>query len=210
MMFQDRKDAGQKLAQELLRYRGKDAVVLALPRGGVVLGYEIAKALELPLDIVVTRKIGHPNNPEYAICAVDEKGELFCNEAEAGSVDQNWLKAEVSRQKNEAKRRIKVYRDEEKQKELSGKTVILVDDGIATGLTIHAALQSILKERPKEIVVAVPVAPNDVVADLRGKADDVVTLDNGEHYLGAVGAYYNNFPQVSDGEVIKLLKQAKK
>src|SRR3989344_3359097 len=209
-MFQDRKDAGQKLAQELLRYRGKDAVVLALPRGGVVLGYEIAKALELPLDIVVTRKIGHPNNPEYAICAVDEKGELFCNEAEAGSVDQNWLKAEVSRQKNEAKRRIKVYRDEEKQKELSGKTVILVEDGIANELTIHEALQTLLKERPKEIVVAGPVAPNDVVADLRGKADDVVTLDNGEHYLGAVGAYYNNFPQVSDGEVIKLLKQAKK
>ncbi|KKS43652.1 MAG: hypothetical protein UV08_C0040G0003 [Parcubacteria group bacterium GW2011_GWA2_42_18] len=105
VMFADRKDAGKRLAEKLSKYRGKDAVILALPRGGVVVGYEIARTLNLPLDIVVVRKIGHPGNPEYAICAVDEKGSLLCNKAEIRSVDQDWLKKEILRQKNEALRR---------------------------------------------------------------------------------------------------------
>lgn len=209
-MFQNRKEAGRRLAQKLLKYRGRDAVVLALPRGGVALGYEIAEALELPLDIVVARKIGHPMNPEYAICAVDEKGTLFCNEAEAEAVDPKWLKEEAARQKKEAERRVKAYRGEEKPEKLAGRIVILVDDGIATGLTMHAALESVRKERPKELVVAVPVAPQDIVEDLRNKADFVITLDGGEEYLGAVGAYYDDFPQVSDAEVIEFLRRTKR
>src|SRR3989344_4874884 len=114
MMFQNREDAGQQLAKRLERYRGTDAVVLALPRGGVVVGYEIAQALGLLLDIVVTRKIGHPSDPEYAICAVDEKGTLLCDEAERKMISESWLKEEVERQKKEAKRRLHLYRGNKK------------------------------------------------------------------------------------------------
>jgi len=206
-MFIDRKDAGNRLAEKLLGYRGKNALVLALPRGGVAVGYEIARALNFPLDIVVVRKIGHPANPEYAICAVDEKGSLLCDEAEARSVNQDWLKEETLRQKNEALRRIKVYRGGRKPEELSRKIIILVDDGIATGLTIRAAIQSIQKENPKELIIAIPVAPHEIIVELRKEVDAVVVLDDAKDYLGAVGAYYNDFPQVSDQEVVELLKQ---
>lgn len=205
-MFIDREDAGRRLAEKLSSYRGKDAVILALPRGGVVIGYEVARALNLPLDIVVVRKIGHPANPEYAICAVDEKGSFLCNEAEIKSVDQSWLKEEILRQKNEALRRIEVYRGGRNSEEIGGKIIILVDDGIATGLTIRAAIKSIRKQNPKELVVAVPVVPHDTVIELRKEADMVIVLDDDPSYLGAVGAYYNYFPQVSDEEVIELLK----
>ncbi len=207
-MFIDRKDAGSRLAEKLSQYRGKNAVVLALPRGGVTIGYEVARALNLPLDIIVVRKIGHPTNPEYAICAVDNQGSLLCNEAEIKSVDQNWLKEETLRQKNEALRRIKVYRGERIPKKISGKTAILVDDGIATGLTIRAAVQSIRRENPRELIIAIPVAPHEVIVELHKEADAVIVLDDAEDYLGAVGAYYDSFPQVSDQEVIELLKQA--
>ena len=115
MMFQNREDAGQQLAKRLERYRGTDTVVLALPRGGVVVGYKIAQALGLPLDIVVTRKIGHPANPEYAICAVDEKGTLLCDEAERELVNKDWLEKEVERQREEAERRVRAYRSEERR-----------------------------------------------------------------------------------------------
>ncbi|TSC77697.1 MAG: phosphoribosyl transferase domain-containing protein [Parcubacteria group bacterium Gr01-1014_24] len=206
-MFTDRKDAGSRLAEKLSQYRGKNAVILALPRGGVIIGYEIARALNLPLDIVVVRKIGHPTNPEYAICAVDERGSLLCNEEEVKSVDPDWLKEESLHQKNEALRRVTVYRGGRIPKEISRKTAILVDDGIATGLTIRAAIKSIRKENPEELVVAIPVAPHEVIIELRQEADAVIVLDDARDYLGAVGAYYYNFPQVSDQEVIELLKQ---
>jgi len=205
VMFADRKDAGKRLAEKLSKYRGKDAVILALPRGGVVVGYEIARTLNLPLDIVVVRKIGHPGNPEYAICAVDEKGSLLCNKAEIRSVDQDWLKKEILRQKNEALRRIRVYRGGRNPKKISGKIAILVDDGIATGLTIRVAMQSIRKQNPEELIVAVSVAPHDTVTELEKEADEVIVIDNDLNYLGAVGAYYSHFPQVSDEEVIELL-----
>ena len=206
-MFIDRKDAGKQLAEKLSKYRGKNAVVLALPRGGVVIGYEISRALNLPLDIIVVRKIGHSNNPEYAICAVDERGSLLCNETEARSVDQNWLRAEALHQKEEALRRIKVYRGEKNPEEINNKIVILVDDGIATGLTIRAAVRSIQKQNPKELIIAIPIAPHETVVGLQKEAE-VVVLDDARDYLGAVGAYYNHFPQMSDQEVIELLKQA--
>jgi len=205
-MFTDRKDAGRRLALKLSKYRGRDALVLTLPRGGVVLGYEIARALSLPLDIVVVRKVGHPTNPEYAICAVDSTGSLLCNEAEVKPLDQNWLKEEILRQKQEALRRIEVYRGGQKPAKIIGKIIILVDDGIATGLTIHAAIKSIRKECPKELVIAVPVAPPEVVKELSKEADAVFVLDNSQNYLGAVGAYYEYFPQVTDEEVIELLR----
>ncbi|OGI22146.1 MAG: hypothetical protein A2808_03940 [Candidatus Moranbacteria bacterium RIFCSPHIGHO2_01_FULL_55_24] len=206
-VFADRQEAGKLLAKKLAEYRGTDAVIIALPRGGVVTGAEVARALHLPLDIAVVRKIGHPQNPEYAICVTDEKGISICNEAEARAVDQDWLKEEIERQRKEAERRIAAYRGKEKRRELGGKTVIVVDDGIATGLTMRGALLAIRKEHPKKLVVAVPAAPYDAELALREEVDSIVILEDTRHYLGAVGAYYDDFPQVSDEEVIDLLKE---
>jgi putative phosphoribosyl transferase len=206
--FQDRQEAGQRLAEALQKYRGKDAIVYALPRGGVVLGYEVAKALDLPLELAIARKIGHPTNPEYAVCAVIEDGTLFCNEAEQALLDPAWLKAEAAKEAAEARRRRALY-GAGRRLSASGTTAIVVDDGVATGLTLRAALYALKKERPAKIVVATPAAPEDVVAVLRDEADEIIVLTAGEPYLGAVGAYYERFPQISDDEVIRLLKALK-
>ena len=203
-MFADREDAGKQLAEKLARYKSEDAVVLALPRGGVAVGYEIAQALKLPFDIVVVRKIGPPGNPEYAVCAVDEKGTRLCNEGEARKVDEKWLAEETERQRQEAVRRIKKYRGNRAPAALQGKTVIIVDDGIATGLTMRLAVAVAKAQHPKKVVVAVPVAPLDAMRELRKEAE-VVVLEPPEEFMGAVGAHYKNFPQVEDEEVIRLL-----
>ena len=205
-MFADRKEAGQKLAEKLLRYRGKDAVVLALPRGGVVVGYEIAKALKLPLDIVVTRKIGHPNNPEYAIGAVDENGALLLNEAECRLIEKEWLKNEVEKQKNEASRRIRVYRGGREPSEIKGKTAIITDDGIATGLSMRLAIKVVKEGKPERIIVAVPVAPYEITNELKNNVDELIVLLPPKEFGGAVGAHYKSFEQVPGAEVVRLLE----
>ena len=206
-MFKDRNDAGRQLAEKLAQYRGQDAVVLALPRGGVVVGREIAKTLGLPLDIVVTRKIGHPNNPEYAIGAVDSMGAVMLNDAEAVSVNQAWLADEIKREIQEAMRRVKEYRGNRKPIVISGKTALIVDDGIATGLTMRLAVRSVKAQNPARTVVAVPVAPVETINDLRREADEVIVLEPPERFLGAVGAHYIEFEQVGDDTVIRLLHQ---
>lgn len=205
-MFADRKEAGQKLAEKLLRYRGKDAVVLALPRGGVVVGYEIAKALKLPLDIMVTRKIGHPNNPEYAIGAVDENGALLLNEAECRLIEKEWLKNEVEKQKNEASRRIRAYRGGREPSEIKGKTAIITDDGIATGLSMRLAIKVVKEGKPERIIVAVPVAPYEITNELKNNVDELIVLLPPKEFGGAVGAHYKSFEQVPDAEVVRLLE----
>jgi predicted phosphoribosyltransferase len=208
-MFKNRNEAGRILAEKLLKYRNrKDAIVLALPRGGVVIGYEIANKLKLPLDIVSIRKIGHPHNPEYAIGAVGSDGNFIYNEEEIGLINPDWLKQETKRQQEEAIRRIAVYREGRKAIDIKGKVAIIVDDGIATGLTVRAAVKSARLQNPKEIVVAAPVAPYDTSEILRQEADKVVVLMEDEKFAGAVGAYYDEFPQVSDQEVIELLRIA--
>ena len=206
-MFKDRKEAGEILARALAEYKGKDAIVYALPRGGAVPGFEIAQALRAPLDLVIARKIGHPNNPEYAICAVTEAGEPFCNEAERAMLDPSWLAQEIKKERAEAKRRRLLYLKNQKHYSAKGKIAIVVDDGVATGLTLRAAIRSLRREEPKELIVALPVAPHEMVEILRAEADRVVILKDEQGYLGAVGAYYQNFPQVSDEEVIELMKQ---
>jgi len=206
-MFKDRNDAGRQLAEKLAQYRGQDAVVLALPRGGVVVGREIAKTLGLPLDIVVTRKIGHPNNPEYAIGAVDNMGATILNDAEAATVNQAWLADEIKREIQEAMRRVKEYRGNRKPIVISGKTALIVDDGIATGLTMRLAVRSVMAQNPARTVVAVPVAPVETINDLRREADEVIVLEPPEKFLGAVGAHYIEFEQVGDDTVIRLLHQ---
>ena len=205
-MFADRTDAGKQLAKKFETYRGTDTVVLALPRGGVVPGYEIAKALDLPLDIIAVRKIGHPDNPEYAIGAVDEKGTCILNDTEIASVDPVWLKEEVARQKKEAQRRSVVYRGEKKQAIIAGKTIIIVDDGIATGLTMRLAVRAVVAQKPAKVIVAVPVAPPESARSLMEEgADEVIVIEPPEQFLGAVGSHYARFEQVEDREVISLL-----
>lgn len=205
-MFKDRKDAGLQLAKELEQCRGTGAIVLALPRGGVVVGHEIAQLLGLPLDIVVTRKIGHPGNPEYAICAVDENGTLLCNESEKNLMNEKWLKDEIEKQITEAKRRTRVYRGDGVRKRIKGKTVIVTDDGVATGLTMRLAIKAIKAQNPKRIVVAVPVAPPEIARKLKSEVDELVVLSPPEEFAGAVGAHYQEFEQIDDDTVISLLR----
>ena len=204
-MFQDRQEAGQLLAEKIAELDFKNAVVYALPRGGVVLGLEVAKKISAPLDLVIARKIGHPQNPEYAICAITEDGQMTCNEEEKKSVDPRRLEESAKKEMEEAKRRRNLYLKGRPHILATGKKAIIVDDGIATGLTIIAAVKYLKKENPSKIIVAVPVAPKDAVLEMKRYADQVVALESPEKYLGAVGAYYRDFPQVSDQEVIAIL-----
>lgn len=209
-MFKDRADAGKRLAEALRAYRGTEAIVYALPRGGVVLGRVVADELGLPLDLVIPRKIGHPHDPEYAVCAVTEDGALICNETERRTLDTAWLAGAVETERREAKRRQEVYLAGRPHRAPQGKIAIIVDDGIATGLTIRAALVSLRSSNPAKIVVAVPCSPPEVTRVLKKEADDVIVLTDEEPYLGAVGAYYGEFPQVTDEEVMTLLASSDK
>lgn len=206
-MFRDRKDAGIRLANALEKYRGQEVVVFALPRGGVVLGAEIALKLSAPLDLVLTKKIGHPLNPEYAICAVAEGGEPICNQFEVDSVDPVWLQKEVERIRAELRRQRLEYLGDAEPHAVEGKVAIVVDDGIATGLTMMAAIKEMEKRKAKQIIVAIPVIPYDAAQWLIAMGVDLVALQIDRAYLGAVGAYYADFRQVTDGEVAALLKQ---
>lgn len=201
--FDDRRDAGMRLAKALARYDSDDAVVYALPRGGVPIGAEVASQLEVPLSLIIPRKIGHPENEEYAACAVTEEGELVCEELESSKLDPQWLEEQRKEALKEIERRRATY--DSKRLSATGKVAIIVDDGIATGLTMRAAIRSLRTELPSMIVVAAPVAPAEVVEYLRSAADDVVVLDTSEPFLGAIGSYYGSFPQLSDDEVVRLM-----
>ncbi|WP_020680416.1 phosphoribosyltransferase [Marinobacterium rhizophilum] len=207
MIFKNRKDAGRQLAAALSHYRGRPAIVFPLPRGGVVLGVEVAQALSIPLDLIVPRKIGHPGNPEYAVCALAEDGTLFCDPYEVEQLDADWLRASVAREHQEALRRRTRYMQGQAPLDVAGKIAILVDDGIATGLTMQAAIHDARQRQAASIVVAIPVVPEDICIKLRSEVDDVIALDSPARYLGAVGAYFEDFDQVSDAEVMRLLSQ---
>jgi len=208
MRFRDRADAGEQLAQALKKYQRQDGVVYALPRGGVVLGAIVARALDMPLDLLIPRKIGHPLQPEYAICAIVENGEMACNQQEVARVDPQWFRQEVEAERHEARRRRELYLGGREPEPVKGKTAIIVDDGIATGLTMEVAIRDAKRRKPAHLVVAVPVAPPDTVEQLSREVDDFVVLDRSRHYLGAVGAYYDYFNQTTDDEVIELLRSA--
>ena len=206
MRFRDRTDAGQKLAKLLEKYKNQPGIVYPLPRGGVALGVEIARALGMPLDLIIPRKIGHPYNPEYAICAVTEHGPPVCNEREVAQVDPAWFRERVEAERREACRRREHYLAGQAPLAVAGRIAILVDDGIATGLTMRAAIQDIRQRRPARVVVAIPVAPKETAELLMREVDEVVALDVSDFYLGAVGAYYDYFPQITDEEVLTLLR----
>jgi predicted phosphoribosyltransferase len=207
MIFKDRVDAGRQLAQALLRYKGQDVVVYALPRGGVVLGAEIARALEAPLDLIVVRKVGHPSSPEYAIAAVAEDGHTVVNQAEVSAIAKDVFEESVRLEQDEARRRRLLYTRGRAAVPATGKTAIIVDDGLATGLTMFAAVQEMQHWRPARLIVAVPVAPPQTIGALRRIVDEVVTLYAPDQF-GAIGRFYWDFSQVTDDEVIELMKAA--
>jgi Predicted phosphoribosyltransferases len=177
------------------------------PGEGVVLGRVIADQLNAPLDLVITKKIGHPMNPEYAICAVAEEGEPICNPNEISKVDPEWFQRELNRVRQEIHRRRKEYLGDKPRRDPVGKIAIIVDDGIATGFTMIAAIKEMKEQNPKKVVVAIPVVPFDTAQKLRKMADELIALDIDSNYLGAVGAYYEEFNQLDDQEVLDLLRE---
>ncbi len=209
-MFVDRKDAGVQLAERLKSYsEEREALVLALPRGGVVTGFEIARRLKIPLDVLIVRKIGHPLQPELAIGAVSETGTVEMNRSiiSASAISKAYLDNEVSVQKKEIERRVELYRSGRGIAPLEGKTIILVDDGVATGATVKAAIATLRKEKIGRLVVAIPVAPPETAAELERMADEFICMETPSHFM-AVGAHYQDFVQVTDEEVVKLLRQS--
>jgi putative phosphoribosyl transferase len=211
MRFRDRSDAGRKLAEALVpRVRGEDAIIYPLPRGGVPLGIEIARVLHMPVDLIIPRKIGHPYNPEYAIGAVTEHGDPVINALEVERVDPTWYQTELAAQREEARRRRERYLGTRAPLPVEGKTAILVDDGIATGLTMRAAIAEARQRHAARIVVAIPVAPKDTYDALAREVDAVVAVAVEAYYLGAVGAYYDRFEQLTDDEVVRMLEDVQR
>jgi len=206
-MFSDRVDAGKELAQALISYKGQPVVVYALPRGGVVLGVEVAKFLQAPLDLIVVRKIGHPMQPEYAIGAVAEDGYVVTNSDEVENLDKRWLDHAIAAELKEARRRRRLFLQGRGPVSVKDKIAIIVDDGLATGLTMLAAIHEICQRGPKEVVVAVPVAAAETAGRLRFEVDKLVALYIPE-WLGAIGAFYERFDQVNDDEVVALMNSA--
>ena len=206
--FEDRADAGRRLADRLMHLKDETPIVLALPRGGVPVAFEVAAALKAPLDVVLVRKIGAPGHKELGIGAVVDAPQphIVLNEeiVRALQPGEAYIEAESARELAEIERRRELYRPGRPPLSVEGRTVIVVDDGIATGGTVKAVLSALRQSRPKTLVLAVPVAPADTVAGLRPLADQIVVLAMPEPFY-AVGAFYADFAQTSDEEVIDLL-----
>lgn len=204
--FKDRRDAGRQLGHLLEKYKDHEVVVYGLPRGGVVVAEEIANFLHAPLDLIFAHKIGHPYQPEYAIAAVSESGHLVGASHELLTVGEVWLEKAKKHQLEEMARRRTAYLGGKKDQPSKDKIAILVDDGIATGLTMQVAIKELQGRHPKKIVVAVPVSPLRTAQLLQALGTEVVAIEIPEDYkfLGAVGAYYDEFYQVEDDEVISI------
>jgi putative phosphoribosyl transferase len=207
MTFRNRYDAGRRLAAALEQYRGDRPVILGLPRGGVVVGYEIARALAAPLDVLIVRKLGAPGAEEYAIGAVAPGATLLNRQLIAAlGVSEDYLQRVIVRETEEMIRRERVYRSNRPALPLEGRTVILVDDGLATGATAHAAVESLRRRKPKKIIFAAPVCSVDGAKALESVADGVVCLECPQDF-GAVGFWYQEFAPTSDAEVIACLRE---
>lgn len=209
MRFIDRADAGRRLASELEGWVGQAPVIVALPRGGVPVAIEVARELAAPLDILAVRKLGAPGNPELGVGAVAEDGTGVLDPSSAArlGMTQAKLDATLARESRELRRRVERYRDGRPQTPVRGRTVIVVDDGLATGLTDLAAVRALRKRGARQIVVAVPVGSSEAVSMLAEEADRVVCLEVREPLYG-VGMWYRDFAPVSDEEVVALLSEA--
>jgi predicted phosphoribosyltransferase len=213
-MFRDRADAGWRLASRLKELPLHDPVVLGIPRGGVAIGAVLAEELGGELDIVLARKLRAPGQPELAIGAISESGEVQLNDhaTEAWNLDDDYLKEEIHTQKREIARRQKLFRQVRPPVPLAGRSAIVTDDGIATGATMIAALNVLrglaAEERPREVIVAVPVAAADRLAEIQPLCDRVICLLRPESFL-AIGQFYSDFTQVADADVVKLLDCAR-
>jgi len=210
VIFKNRREAGRQLAKALIKrgYKSENTLVLGIPRGGLVVADEVAKALFATLDVVVARKLRVPYQPELGIGAVVDGDHTVFNEEVLRSVgaSQDYLNREIAYQKEESEQRLRFYRGEHPAPEVAGKTVIVVDDGIATGYTFRASLESLHQRRPDRLVAAAPVAARDSAEMLKAFADDVVCLHMPVSLL-AVGAWYANFDQTSDEEAVAILRR---
>ena len=205
MIFRDRVDAATQLAGKLQKYRGQNPLILAIPRGAIPLGEVLAKELEGELDVVLVHKIGAPGNPEYAIGAVSEKGDVVLgDQARDYGITESYISTKSKQQVEMLQVRRKLYSPYRASRNFHGRVVILVDDGIATGQTMVAAVHSVRAERPAKIVVAAPVASNTASFALKKLADEVVVLDAPSDFH-AVGSYYEDFSEVTDDEVVEIL-----
>ncbi|MCA6119224.1 phosphoribosyltransferase [Bradyrhizobium sp. WSM 1738] len=211
-IFNDRQDAGRRLASALMKFRDKDAVVLALPRGGVPVAFEVAQALHAPLDVALVRKIGAPGHQELGLGAVVDGADpqVVLNEDIVREIQPSaaYLEAETARQLAELERRRHLYRAGDPPPEIAGRTTIVVDDGIATGGTVKAVLRALARAKPGRLVLAVPVAPRESLDDLSAEADEIICLKSPDPFF-AVGMNYRNFGQTSDQEVTELLHRSK-
>ncbi len=210
MTFRDRSDAGRRLAKALASYKDRHAVVLALPRGGVPVAAEVAATLDAPLDLILVRKIGVPTQPELAMGAVvDGVAPIVVRNEEVielSGTTADEFDAACARELAEIERRRQIYIGERARAEVAGQVVIVIDDGIATGATTRAALRAIRIRKPKELVLAVPVAPQDTIAQLRGEVDALICLETPDPFM-AIGYFYRDFSQVSDQEVVETLRR---
>ncbi len=210
IIIRDRREAGRRLAAALVKrgYKGKNTLVLGIPRGGMVVADEVAKALSATLDVIIARKLRAPYQPELGIGAVVDGDHVVLNDEVVRSVgaSQDYLNREIAYQREEVERRLRFYRGERPAPEATGKTVIVVDDGIATGYTFRASLESLRQRHPDRLVAAAPVAARDSAEMLKAFADEVVCLHTPPSFY-AVGALYENFDQISDGEAVAILRR---
>lgn len=208
MIFKDRIDAGQQLADKLVAYK-ENAIIVAIPRGGVVVAHEIAKKLKVEIDIIIPRKIGAPGNPELAIGAIaGEEGVLLNHKLiQDIGVPNEYLEKTIAEERKELRRRESLYRQGLEKHSFKGKNCILVDDGLATGFTARAAVIELRLAVPAEIVLAVPVAPKQTIKKIAPEVDDVITVSTPDIFY-AIGQFYENFTQVTDQEVISLISRS--
>jgi putative phosphoribosyl transferase len=210
MRFRDRHEAGELLAERLEALRGREGLlVLGIPRGGVVVAAEVARILGAPLDVFIARKLGAPHNPELAVGAIASSGEAVLDHdlIAALGVPESYLEAEIKRQRMEIERRMEAYRRGQPPPDFRGRTIILIDDGVATGATMRAAIQALKSMGPQELVVALPVGPADTIQELADMVDRMICL-HAPSFFWAVGGFYQDFDQTSDEEVIQLLRDS--
>lgn len=208
-IFHNRRDAGKQLATHLEQFQNRpDAIVLGIPRGGIVVADEIARALHVPLDVFITHKLGAPKNPELAIGAIAGDGTLVLDQPSIQQlgISEKLVEQEYAKQMREIKRRTKLFRHNKPPLVLQDKIIIVADDGIATGATVLVALIALRKQKPARLIIAAPVAPAHILPELRRHCDELVLLVTPADFY-AVGYFFENFGQVEDDQVVEILKR---